>query len=129
MTEAPTPTSWWNTIQNLFPELRHVITFAAGIAVTLGVMKSADQATLLDAITHIGADLADIGKYVGIAAAILMPIWAKNSGTVVNMIKSLHRKAPEVQVIAPPKIADVTPAQSTTDVVVVNKVSGQELKP
>ena len=130
MTQTPSPpTSWWNIIQNLYPELRHVVTFTSGVLVTIGVMKAPDQATLLDAFTHIGADLADIGKYLGIIGAVIMPILAKNSGTVVNMIASLKRKAPEVVVVAPPVIADKSAAQSTADVAVVSKVSGEEVKP
>lgn len=125
---SPAPT-WWDKIVASFPEIRNVISFASGIAVAAGVMNSANQATIIDAVTHIGADVADIAKYVGIIGGIAMPILARHSSTVENLIRMLYKKNPEVKVVAPPPIAAVTPATSTADTTVVSKATGQEVKP
>jgi len=126
--QPPVPTqALWDKIVSVAPELRNVISFTCGIAVAAGVMNSASQATIMDAVTHIGADVADIAKYLGIIGGIVMPILARNSSTVENLIRSLYKKAPAVKVVAPPPIAAVTPAESSRDVAVVSKVSGQEL--
>lgn len=137
--QAPPPSGWAALIQRLtllapivtnsLPEIRNIISFGSGVAVAAGVMNAANQATLLDAVTHIGTDVADIVKYLGVIGLITMPILARMSASVPNLVKALYRKEPKVQVVAPPAVAAVTPAVSSTDAAVVAKVTGQEIKP
>jgi hypothetical protein len=126
---TPPSSGWWATITNSYPELRNLVSYVCGVATVLGVISVKDQATVMDAVTHIGADLGDIAKYLGVIGGIAMPVLARNSATVENLIRSLYKKSPSVTVVAPPPIAAVTPAESTKEVVVVSKVSGQQLTP
>lgn len=124
--QNPAPIAGYS-LSDFLPAARNIISQVSAVLVTIGVMKTADQASLIDAVTHISTDIVDIAKYVGIIGMITMPVWAHLSSSIIPLIKMLHRKAPAVQIVAPPKIAAVTPASSSAEVTVVSKVSGQEV--
>jgi hypothetical protein len=110
-------------ITRLLPTLRHVITFASGFAVAVGALSTVDQATVLDALNHIGNDVKDILYYGGIITGTLMPIWAQLSARLLPMIRAIARRDPQIKIIASPAIAADTPANvlSSADVKVVAK--------
>lgn len=117
--------------ERLKPAGRNVISYGSGVLTAVGVMSLKDQQTLLEAITHIGDDISDIIKYLGIIGGITMPIWAHLSSSVIAMLTSLRKKAPDIKVVASPEIASKTPDNvlSNTQVAVVDKVSGQSMSP